>query len=55
LQSKSGEIIGTLCALGTEPKKFTKNNKQMLILLGSMAENIIYGRHHLYGIKHAFE
>lgn len=55
LHSESGKAIGTLCALGTEPKKYTKNKKQMLMLLGSMVENIIQERHHLDGIKQKFD
>jgi len=55
IQSDSGMNIGTLCIDDIVPRQFSDINKQMLILMGRMAENIIHERHHLDGIKHKFD
>jgi GAF domain-containing protein len=51
LQSESGMNIGTLCVFDTVPRNFSEGKKGVLILLGTMVENLLNGRHHLQGIK----
>ena len=51
LQSESGENIGTFCITDTKPREFTDSNIQIVTLLGTMTENLLYGRHHLYGLE----
>ena len=52
LQSKSGMNLGTLCLIGTEPRKFTDNEKNLLTVLGAMIENLINGISFSTGIEH---
>ena len=54
LQSESGSNLGTLCVIDSVPRKYSESKKQLLILLGSMVENIIHGHHHLAGIEQKF-
>lgn len=55
LLSKSGRNIGTLCAIDTVPREYSKLEKQSLTLLGMMVENLIADRHHLYDIESRFK
>lgn len=50
IESDQGNLIGTLCAMSTEPRAYTSGNKQLLCFLTKMAENIIHNRHHLYAV-----
>ncbi len=52
LQTDSGMNIGTLCLVDTRARKFTDDEKQLVIELGSMTENLINGRHFASGIEH---
>ena len=54
LQSVSGMNLGALCIIDNKPRVFTKSDRDTLILLGSMIENLMYGRHHLTGIEDKF-
>ena len=54
LQSDSGENIGTICAVDTVSRKFAESKRNLLILLGSMIENLLYGKHHLADIERKF-
>lgn len=54
LQSNLGNNIGTLCLLDTIPRQYGASKKQLLILLGSMIENILYGNHHLANLEQKF-
>ncbi len=47
----TGKNIGTLCLIDTEPRRFTYSEKDLLITLGSMVENIISGRPHTIGVE----
>ena len=51
LQSESGQNIGTLCLVGTDPRKYTESEKKLIILIGQMAENIINGYYFSKGIE----
>ena len=51
LQSDTNMNIGTLCVDNTIPKIYSHSQKQLLILFGTMTENLLHGRHHLYGIE----
>ena len=44
LQSDSGMNIGTLCLVGAKPRKFGNDEIDLLIELGSMAEDLVNGR-----------
>ena len=44
LQSDSGMNIGTLCLVGAQPRKFDNDEIDLLIELGSMAEDLVNGR-----------
>ena len=51
LQSESKMNLGTLCLIDTKPKQFTDGEKYLLMILGTMAENLINGKHHATGIE----
>ena len=44
LQSDSGMNIGTLCLVDTQPRRFDNNEIDLLVELGSMAEDLVNGR-----------
>lgn len=44
LQSNSGMNIGTLCLVDTQPRKFNDDEINLIIELGSMAEDLVNGR-----------
>ena len=54
LQSDTGMNIGTLCVDSSVPKQYSHPQKQLLILFGTMTENLLHGRHHLFGIEDKF-
>ena len=55
LQSDTGMNIGTLCVDNTIPKQYSHSQKQALILFGTMTENLLHGRHHLFSIEDKFK
>ena len=55
LQSETGMNIGTLCVDNTIPKEYSHSQKQLLILFGTMVENLLHGHHHLFGIEDKFD
>ncbi|MGI9227782.1 MAG: GAF domain-containing protein [Gammaproteobacteria bacterium] len=52
LQSEAGLNIGTLCLVDTRPRRFDEDEKNLVIELGSMAENLIHRRHVRAGMEH---
>ncbi len=44
LQSDSGMNIGTLCLVDTQPRRFDNDEINLIVELGSMAEDIVNGR-----------
>lgn len=51
LQSASGMNIGTLSVVDTKIREFSNENKKLLILLGTMVENLINGNPFSSGIE----
>lgn len=50
LQSDSGMNIGTLCLVDTQPRRFDNNEIDLLVELGSMAEDLVNSRKPSYKI-----
>lgn len=52
LQSESKMNLGTLCIIDTKSREFTKGEKYLLMILGTMVENLINGNHYSTGIEY---
>ena len=46
LQSEMGMNVGTLCMVDTSPRKFDDNEKDLIIELGTMVEELFLLGHH---------
>lgn len=51
MQSEDHKNIGTLCIVDTQPRKFSDDEKITIMTAGIMIENILLGRHHLFGME----
>ncbi len=51
LQSEFGENLGTSYVVDNQPREFTDKDRDTLITLGVMIENLMLGRHYATGIE----
>lgn len=50
MQSETGNNIGTLCIVDTQPRKFADDEKITIMAAGIIIENILLGRHCFSGM-----
>ena len=53
LQSESGENVGTFCIIDTKEREFDQADQLKIMMIGTVVENILYGRDYMTGIEGA--